>query len=73
MSVSLSDAVDDLLRRQTQDPGRLHLLAQFCIEAFDREGLPGVRGGKANEVGIRGRVVKKIGILLTFSLESQGY
>jgi hypothetical protein len=54
MSVSLSDAVDDLLRRQTQDPGRLHLLAQFCIEAFDREGLPGVRGGKANEVGIRG-------------------
>jgi hypothetical protein len=54
MSVSLSDAVDDLLRRPTQDPGRLHLLAQFCIEAFDREGLPGVRGGKANEVGIRG-------------------
>jgi hypothetical protein len=54
MSVSLSDAVDDLLGRQTQDPGRLHLLAQFCIETFDREGLPGVRGGKANEVGIRG-------------------
>ena len=54
MSVSLSDTVDDLLRRPTQDPGRLHLLAQFCIEAFDREGLPGVRGGKANEVGIRG-------------------
>lgn len=51
MSVSLSDAVDDLLRRQTQDPGRLHLLAQFCIEAFDRERLTGVRGGKANEVG----------------------
>jgi hypothetical protein len=54
MPVSLSDAVDDLLRRQTQDPGRLHLLAQFCIETFDREGLPGVRGGKADEVGIRG-------------------
>ena len=54
MTVSLSDAVDDLLRRQTQDPGRLHLFAQFCIEAFDREGLPGVRGGKANEVEIRG-------------------
>jgi hypothetical protein len=44
MSVSLSDAVDDLLRRPTQDAGRLHLLAQFCVEAFDREGLPGVRG-----------------------------
>jgi hypothetical protein len=54
MSVSLSDAVDDLLRGATQDAGRLHLLAQFCIEAFDREGLPGVRGGKANEVKIRG-------------------
>jgi hypothetical protein len=54
MPVSLSDAVDDLLRRQTQDPGRLHLLAQYRIETFDREGLPGLRGGKANEVGIRG-------------------
>lgn len=54
MPVTLSDAVDDLLRRQTQDPGRLDLLAKFCIEAFDREGLAGVRGGKANEVGIRG-------------------
>lgn len=54
MPVSLSDAVDDLLRRQTQDPGRLYLLARFCIETFEREGLQGVRGGKANEVGIRG-------------------
>jgi hypothetical protein len=72
MSVSLSDAVDDLLGRQAQDPGRLHLLAQFCIETFDREGLPGVRGGKANEVGIRG-LVKKIGILPMSSLESHGY
>ena len=54
MPVTLSEAVDDLLRRQTQDPGRLDLLAKFCVEAFDREGLAGVRGGKANEVGIRG-------------------
>jgi hypothetical protein len=54
MAVTLSDAVDDLLRRPTQDPGRLNLLAQFCIEAFAREGLEGVRGGKAAEVGIRG-------------------
>jgi hypothetical protein len=54
MAVSLSDAVDDLLGRRIQDPGRLNLLAGFCIEAFDRHGLPGVRGGKANEVGIRG-------------------
>lgn len=54
MPVTLSEAVDDLLRRQTQDPGQLDLLAKFCVEAFDREGLAGVRGGKANEVGIRG-------------------
>ena len=54
MPPSLSDAVDDLLRRPTQDPGRLDLLAKFCADAFEREGLPGVRGGKANEVGIRG-------------------
>jgi hypothetical protein len=54
MPVSLSDAVDDLLSRKTQDPGRLNSLAEYCIEAFARAGLPGVRGGKANEVGIRG-------------------
>lgn len=54
MPVSLSDAVDDLLSRKTQDPGRLNMLAAYCIEAFARAGLPGVRGGKADEVGIRG-------------------
>src|SRR6266704_3291446 len=54
MPVSLSDAVDDLLNRPTQDSGRLDLLATYCVEAFAREGLRGVRGGKANEVGIRG-------------------
>jgi hypothetical protein len=54
MPTTLSDAVDDLLSRQTQDPGRLNLLATYCIEAFDSLGLKGVRGGKADEVGIRG-------------------
>ena len=54
MPVGLSDAVDDLIGRQTQDSGRLDLLAKYCIEAFERVGLPGVRGGKAAEVGIRG-------------------
>ena len=54
MSVSLSDAVDDLLTRPTQDPGRLNRLATFCIEEFTRHGLAGVRGGQADEVGIRG-------------------
>ena len=54
MTVSLSDAVDDLLTRRTQDSGRLDKLASFCIEEFARHGLRGVRGGKADEVGIRG-------------------
>jgi len=54
MSVTLSDAVDDLLRRQTQDSGRLNRLADFCAEEFARRGLSGVRGGQASEVGIRG-------------------
>jgi hypothetical protein len=54
MPVSLSDAVDDLLSRKKQDSGRLDMLAQYCIEAFARAGLVGVRGGKADEVGIRG-------------------
>jgi hypothetical protein len=52
--VTLSDAVDDLLKRPTQDAGRLDLLATYCVESFARAGLSGVRGGKANEVGIRG-------------------
>jgi hypothetical protein len=54
MPLTLSDAVDDLLKRSTQDSGRLDALAKYCVEAFAREGLSGVRGGKANEVGIRG-------------------
>lgn len=54
MTVGLSDAVDNLLTRATQDPGRLNKLASFCIEEFARHGLKGVRGGQADEVGIRG-------------------
>ena len=52
--MTLADAVDDLLTRQTQDPGRLNALASFCIAEFARHGLPGVRGRQADEVGIRG-------------------
>jgi len=54
MPLSLADAVDNLLSRRKQDSGRLNSLATYCIEAFDRAGLPGLRGGKADEVGIRG-------------------
>lgn len=54
MPISLPEAVDDLLARKTQDSGRLDLLAKYCIEKFEQAGLPGVRGGKADEVGIRG-------------------
>jgi hypothetical protein len=54
MATTLSDAVDDLLTRPTQDSGRLNRLASFCIEEFARHGLKGVRGGQADDVGIRG-------------------
>ena len=54
MPLRLSDAVDNLLSRKTQDSGRLDSLATYCIEAFKQAGLPGLRGGKAAEVGIRG-------------------
>lgn len=54
MTLTLSDAVDDLLTRAKQDSGRLNKLASFCIEEFARRGLVGVRGGQADEVGIRG-------------------
>jgi hypothetical protein len=54
MSVTLSDSIDDLLSRRTQDPGRPNLLARFCIEEFAQHGLSGVRGGQADEIGIRG-------------------
>lgn len=50
----LQEAVDDLLTRSTQDSGRLNKLANFCIDEFARHGLKGVRGGRADEVGIRG-------------------
>lgn len=59
MPNSLSDAVDDLLGRSKTDSGRLDRLAQFCMEEFARHGLAGVRGGKADEVGIRGFGRKK--------------
>lgn len=54
MPTTLSEAVDDLLTRPTQDSGRLNELARFCIDEFARHGLAGVRGGQADEVGIRG-------------------
>src|SRR5947208_997790 len=54
MPTTLAAVVDDLLSRPTQDPGRLNLLASYCIEAFASAGLPGLRGGQASEVGIRG-------------------
>ena len=54
MPVILDEVVDNLLARRIQDAGRLHMLAKYCIEAFERAGLPGLRGGKADEVGIRG-------------------
>lgn len=51
---TLADAVDDLLQRETQSPNRLDALAAHLIERFNAAGLDGLRGGKANEVGIRG-------------------
>src|SRR5204862_3898869 len=59
MPVSLSEAVEFLLGSQTQSTARLRLLGQYCIESFAREGLPGVGGGKAAEVGIRGLARQK--------------
>ncbi len=59
MPVSLSDAVEFLLSSETQSTARLRLLGQYCIEAFAREGLTGVGGGKAAEVGIRGLARQK--------------
>ena len=54
MVLPLSGTIDDLFSRRTQDSGRLNELATYCIDAFARTGLPGVSGGKAAEVGIRG-------------------
>lgn len=51
---SLPEAIDDLLRRPKSDSGRLDRLALYCIDEFAKHGLAGVRGGKADEVGIRG-------------------
>jgi len=59
MPVTLTQAVDYLLKSQTQSSTRLRLLAQHCREAFDREGLPGVGEGKATEIGIPGLARQK--------------
>lgn len=54
MTLSLSAAVDDFLLRAKQDSGRMNAVADYCKNAFALAGLPGVRGGQADEVGIRG-------------------
>jgi hypothetical protein len=59
MPVTLSEAVEFLLGSQTQSTARLRLLGQYCIESFENEGLPGVRGGRAAEIGIRGLARQK--------------
>lgn len=57
--VTLSKTVDDLLSRKTQDPNRLTLLAEYCIEALKRYGLDEVREGDASEINIPGLARKK--------------
>src|SRR5216684_4159056 len=59
MPVTLAEAVEFLLSSRIQSTARLRLLGQYCIEAFATEGLPGVGGGKAAEVGIRGLARQK--------------
>ena len=34
-------------------------MGQYCIESFEKEGLPGVGGGRATEIGIRGLARQK--------------
>jgi hypothetical protein len=60
MLITLSDAGDDLRIKRTQDPGRLNSLAQFCINEFNHYGLK-IRGGKTDEVSIRGIGRQKTG------------
>lgn len=50
MPTSLSDVVDDLLTRRTQDPGRLNLLATYCIEAFRGSGFTAFVAGKPTKL-----------------------
>jgi hypothetical protein len=59
MPVTLSEAVEYLLGSPTQSTARLRLLDQYCVESFAKEGLTGVTGGKAAEVGIRGLARQK--------------
>src|SRR5215831_3433022 len=59
MPVTLSEAVEYLLGSQTQSTARLRLLGQYWIESFEREGLPGVGGGRAAEIRIRGLARQK--------------
>lgn len=52
--LDLEAVVDEIARRQTQDPGRMSPLANYAKEELQRYGLPGVRGGDGGELKVKG-------------------
>ena len=69
----LSEAVDDLLSRKTQDSGRLNTLARYCIEAFAKAGLSGVRAVRPMKLEFAVLAVRRIGTSRMYWQESHAF
>ncbi len=57
--LDLSDVIDEIATKKTQDAGRLGPLANFAKEQFEHYGLPDVRGGSGGELVVCGLGRKK--------------
>lgn len=52
--MTLEGVIDEIMKRDARDAGRLAPLADFAAREFARFGLPGVKGGTGGELKIQG-------------------
>jgi hypothetical protein len=57
--IDLETVIDEVIKRQSRDAGRLQPLADYLIERFKTQGLPGVTGGSTSELRIPGLARRK--------------
>jgi hypothetical protein len=57
--LDLESSVEEIMARHKNDAGRLSPLADFCVPALARFGLPDVRGGSTGELSVGGVARRK--------------
>jgi hypothetical protein len=57
--MSLEDAINLIILKNSRDSGRLYPLADYAKTKFEEKGLPNVRGGTGGELLIRGLARQK--------------